>query len=181
VRGYFTYSFSAIGDSRSFAALFMCFVPFYLFNIKEKINVNDVYNVIKKTIIIGGISALLIFIIEYSIGGRFYLNQYNQETLSFFEDARGIRYLDVYHIYNLLLLAVYLILRMDYRKKVNYWEMFFVVILIGAALISQGRTPLISIIFSFIILLLIQGRFRLLIYASFTALTIAVVYYILFT
>jgi O-antigen ligase len=180
LRGYTKYGFSAVGESRSIAALFMCFVPFYLFNIKGKINVDDVYIVIEKTIYIGGIAALLIFIIEYSIGGRFYLNQFNQETLSSLEDARGIRYLDVYHIYNLLLLAVYLILRMDYRKKINYWEALFVLILICAALISQGRTPLISVAFGFIILLIIQGRYRLLLYSFLAAFILSVVYFLLY-
>jgi O-antigen ligase len=163
IRGFTLHGFRSLGESRYIASLYMCFIPMTLIEKGKDFNNENIYKVLENTIYISGIAGFLVFIIEYVNGGRYFIAQLNTELLSGLEDARGIRYLDVYHVFNILILAVYLILRMDYKGKINIWDTILAMMLIIAALVSQGRTSIISIGISFLILLSLKSSMKALI------------------
>ncbi len=180
IRGFPIFGFRSIGEARYIASLFLCFIPPYLFWDSEQDNFEKIYEVLEKTIIISGLAGLIMFIIEFINGGRFFISSVNVESLSGFEDARGIRYLDVYHIFNMLILAVFLYLKMALNELYERKNIILIVSLVLATLITQGRTSIIAIAISFLILLLLQKNFNLLFKIALYALLIFIAFLILF-
>lgn len=179
IRGFPIYGFRSIGEARYIASLFLCFVPPYLFWDSEQDNFEKMYEVLEKTIIISGLAGLIMFVIEFINGGRFFISSVNVESLSGLEDARGIRYLDIYHIFNMLILAVYLYLKMSMNNLYERKNIILIVSLVLATLITQGRTSIIAIGISFLILLLLRKNFNLIYKITFYSFLVFVVFLIL--
>jgi len=171
-RGLTIYGLSAIGESRNVVYPFMCFIPFFLFDVNKRIDKRDVYNVVETTIFIGGVSAFVIFIIEIINGGRFFLSKVNTVEFSNLTDYRGVRYLDVYHSYNLLLMSIYLILKMSYKRKFNKKDIFIASLLTISSIVAKDRTPIISLSIALVAYLLLQRKAKMLVYILFTSLII---------
>jgi O-antigen ligase len=62
-------------------------------------------------------------------------------------------------------MAGYLFLRMNYVKKYNIKDVLISLLLIFAAIIAQGRTSIIAVLVSLMVFLLIQRKFRIIIYS----------------
>lgn len=181
VFNYPYYGFRSLGEARTIGYLYMNFIPlFYFGNKNNEFDDSDVFNFIKLLIYIGGIVSLILFCIELINGGRFFLTKVNMDELEGFSDSRGIRFLDVHHVYCILLLACYKILKIDYDKKYNIFDIIIILISIITAIISQNRTPIIAFLFSMIIIMVIRGKIKAIIKVGLYFISILVIFYITF-
>jgi O-antigen ligase len=145
-RGMYFYGTRSIGESRYISFLFMAFIPYSLIkpgtvNVKEQLA-----KLLGNTIIIAGVAGFIMFVIEFSIGGRLFLSEVNQHLGEYaFADARGVRYLDVYHVYNMMFLGVFLLMRVTIKGKSGIFGFFFAFILFAVCIFTKGRTSIFSI------------------------------------
>jgi hypothetical protein len=174
-RGIFMYGFSGIGEARILMPLLMSFVPFILIK-GDTVRRSEIICLIEKIIYIAGIAGLFMFIIEYLHGGRFFLVAENIENFDFMEDPRGIRYLDVYHIYNMILLLVFIILKAEYTKSIDSKTILLAILLVIAIFLSQGRTSIIALIFAYGFIQALRGKIRFILYSLLFGATIFIIF-----
>jgi O-antigen ligase len=152
------YGMSAIGELRYFLPLFAVFVPFFLFRSASRPKV--IAEVIIATVFVSGIVSLLLLGLELIYGGRFFFAPENADFARM-EDFRGARFLGSEETVNLALLVCTLILMGSRVRNRGGW-LLLLSLTFFAVVITRNRTAPFAVFSGFAFLLLILGRFRVL-------------------
>lgn len=155
-----TYSFSAIGEARYVGGLFAVFVPLFLFRKDQKLNTDKIILIFYKTIVIAAIAGVILFIIEMSIGHRFFISSFNINSIEYLEDFRGFRILGSEETYNLSVVVVLIICGAVVNKKIKKIELLIALILLIIILITKNRAAPLALFSITPLFLLIAGKYK---------------------
>jgi O-antigen ligase len=172
--GFQIYGFRAIGEFRSASYFFLFCIPAYLLENTEPIDEKLVLDIVAKTLLLSASAAFIMFVIEMSIGERFYISQINRELFTNFSDFRGMRILDSYQTFNLLAISLYFILKYEIYNVINKKEILFSIIAIVSVIITRNRASLFALLTSFFLFLAFNRRIRILL--MFMSISIAVIF-----
>lgn len=159
LRNIFVYKQSAIGDGRSVFPFFFFFITYFY---SQKFSTKEFLSFSNKIILLSAFGAFLLFIIELSIGHlfSFSINNIKEADYGYLTDPRGVRILGSNDTFTLCIFSVWIILSMLYQNKRGIVNIILLVASITASLISQNRTAIISIIFSFLIYLIFTFKIK---------------------
>jgi len=159
LRNIFVYKQSAIGEARSVFPFFFFFITYFY---SQKLSTKEFLSFSNKLILLSAFGAFLLFIIELSIGHlfSFSVNNIKEADYGYLTDPRGVRILGSSDTFTLCIFSVYTILSMLYQNKWGIVNIILLVASITASLISQNRTAIISIIFSFLIYLIFTFKIK---------------------
>lgn len=158
--GVIKFGFRAVGEGRMVYSFFYLAVPFFINEIYD-LDYDKLISVINNTVIISGLAAFLMLMIEVINGGRFFFYSANIETLSGFEDFRGIRYLDAEANFSLNLLAFYfLCIALFRRRKIDLLYMGIFLALLIIIILIKNRSALASLMFAFALYFILQASLK---------------------
>jgi hypothetical protein len=163
--GFIKFGGSAFGEGRTIYGLFAFFVPIAIFY-KDSITSKEVLTFLKVVIYTSAIASTILFIIEFSIGGRFFFSAANSEIMGF-SDFRGTRYLGSEDTYNILVCSLFFLVSVIYSKSTNKIKIFLGVILLLIVIITRNRTPILALGTGLIIVLFLHKKIKIFIYIAF--------------
>ena len=155
--------FRAIGESRWFLFVFTFFVPFALLGRQKVETADEVFTLVRRTILIAALASFLKFFLELWYGGRFFLAPSLIEEVGRFEDFRGLRILGSSQTYVLMLAAAMLVIQGMLRGQTQLSDKILIACLVIASLITQNRTGILSIVVGLSTILIFSGRIKLLV------------------
>ncbi len=161
--GLFDNGLRALGEGRVIIySLFAFFIPFYLPIEKtpESITKAFIY-----TILVAGIAASLMFVVEILNGGRFFFSETMRSEYGQLEDFRGIRFLSTEHTYNLGAYALLIYYSLKSHRKHTLQYLILLIVLLGIIIISMNRTAIIALAGIFVIRMLLQRNLMVIIEA----------------
>lgn len=157
------YGMSAIGEFRYVAPLFWFFVPIAISGLRRVPNDVEGSTIVRQTLWVAAAAGLVMLLIELSAGGRVFFTQQNQAQFEGYTDFRGVRYLDTYQTFNITLAACLLFLGYGPEVRARGLRLGLAVALTLAALWTRNRAALVALVAGFVVLALLERRFRLVI------------------
>lgn len=163
--GYTRFGFRAFGESRYVLFLFGFFVPFAIFYFNDRCE-NDLKHFIKLIILVAGWAGIIMFFVELLHGGRFFISAYNKTYLEGFQDFRGVRYLSSTQSFNIMMLGMWVLLEQMVKRTWKLKKVLFAAACLAIVLFTKNRTALLAPCGALVIVLLIRGKFRYVLYFS---------------
>lgn len=161
--GFVHFGYRAFGEGRYFLWLFGFFLPFLLFPLTNKIEIEQILKVVEITIYLSAILGVILFIAEVIYGGRIFLSQPNKELIKL-SDFRGVRYLGSEETYNIVVLLLFLTIKILVTKKVKIFNVLLIVMLTAIVAITKNRAAPVALIVAFLIYLLLKGNIKQIIF-----------------
>lgn len=158
--GILKFGMSSVGEGRMIYSFFYLGIPFFL-NEVYHFDSEKLIRVINNTIIVSGLAAFLMLMIEVMNGGRFFLYSANIDALSGFEDFRGIRYLDADANFSLNLFAFYfLCIALFKEKKIDLLYLSIFLTLLIIIILIKNRSALASLMLAFALYFILQASLK---------------------
>jgi hypothetical protein len=148
--------YRAIGETRVFFPLITIVFPLSLIDPEDK-STDELSGFFNTLLVVGGVSAFLMFWVEMVYGGRFYISEAYRSSWGRFEDFRGLRVLGTGQTYDILMLSTFLFLSGGNGRTHRAVRVLFSVVLISLAIYTQNRTA----VFAWIAGVSVLGLLRL--------------------
>jgi hypothetical protein len=162
VRGMSRFGGSAIGETRYVGAMFWFLMPLGLARLRRTAASVEGATIPYQALWISAAAGVVMLLIELQHGGRVFFTEANVVRLDAFTDFRGVRYLDSYQTFNLMLAGVALLLLQLRRSRPQPLEFFIALALVVAALLTKNRAAVIAVILGMLGLAVLERRTRLL-------------------
>lgn len=159
--GATTFSGRAFGEFRYVAPLFWFFVPIAIDDFHNTPASVEGGSLALQTLGVAAVAGTAMFCVEVASGGRVFFSEQNREALEGFTDFRGVRYLDTYQAYNIMLAACLIAIRPSTRVR-NSWRAWLIAAVLAiVAIWTRNRAAVVALILALVALAILQRRFRL--------------------
>jgi O-antigen ligase len=115
------------------------------------------------TLGVAAAAGIAMFCIEVLSGGRVFFSERNREVLEGFTDFRGVRYLDTYQAFNIMLASCLIAIRPSAGVR-NSWRSWSLAAMLAiVALWTRNRAAVVALLVALVAVAILQRRFRLVI------------------
>ena len=161
-RGLSRFGGSAIGETRYVGAMFWFLMPLGLARLRRTAANVEGATIPYQALWVSAAAGVVMLLLELQHGGRVFFAASNVERLDAFTDFRGVRYLDSYQTFNLMLAGVALLLLQLKNARPRPLEFAIGLALVVAALLTKNRAAVIAVIAGILGLAVLERRTRLL-------------------